>query len=51
MSRISTILTTPAAMVADLPAEPEAPAPAPSRKPSKPDAAKADVAAQIEETP
>jgi hypothetical protein len=51
MSRITTVLTTPAGLEQDPPVEPEAAPAAPARKPSKSDAAKADVAAEIEETP
>ena len=53
MSRITTVLTTPAGPAQDQPVDPDAEAtsPAPVRKTSKSDAAKADVADQTEETP
>ena len=53
MSRITTVLTTPAGpgQVPLIEPEAEAAPTAPARKSSKSDAAKADVAAEIEETP
>jgi hypothetical protein len=50
MSRITTTMTVPVDLV-PTPVEPEAVPEAPARKPSKPDAAKADVANETEETP
>jgi hypothetical protein len=50
MSRINTTMTVSVDLV-PAPVEPEPASEVPARKPSKPDAAKADVAEETEETP